>query len=127
MEYELDLAQERPATFDPSEHKFGNCQCLMSANSQIEVGLSKGLSKAIETTDFLSSDAALLQNKLRTWENIYQCAAIVHFPYEMSTMSIFEQYTAGVPLLMPSKRLLQQLIKDRHVPPGNNFAASCLP
>jgi hypothetical protein len=43
------------------------------------------------------------------WTVIYQRKALVHFPYEVSTMSNFEQYTAGVPLLFPSKRFLTEL------------------
>jgi hypothetical protein len=35
---------------------------------------------------------------------------MIHFPYEISTMSIFEQYTANIPLFFPSKRFLKELI-----------------
>ena len=71
------------------------------------------LNEAIEKTDFLSGDAALLKGTLRSWDEIYQRKGIVHFPYEMSTMSIFEQYSAGVPLLVPSQRLLNELVESR--------------
>ena len=36
---------------------------------------------------------------------------IVHFPYQISYMSIFEQYTANVPLFLPSKDFLIELYK----------------
>eukprot|EP00277_Geminigera_cryophila_P041581 CAMPEP_0173103610 /NCGR_PEP_ID=MMETSP1102-20130122/38506_1 /TAXON_ID=49646 /ORGANISM="Geminigera sp., Strain Caron Lab Isolate" /LENGTH=488 /DNA_ID=CAMNT_0013998485 /DNA_START=191 /DNA_END=1660 /DNA_ORIENTATION=- len=39
-----------------------------------------------------------------TWKELYQRQALVHVPYEMSTMSLFEQYSAGVPLVFPTKR-----------------------
>ena len=34
---------------------------------------------------------------------------MVEFPYCNSTMSIFEQYTAGFPMLFPSKELMKEL------------------
>jgi hypothetical protein len=47
--------------------------------------------------------------KATPWPVIYQRKALVHFPYEVSTMSVFEQYCAGVPLLFPSRRFLTEL------------------
>jgi len=46
-----------------------------------------------------------------TWHQLYQRQALVHVPYEMSTMSLFEQYSAGVPLVFPTKRFYVELIK----------------
>ena len=71
------------------------------------------MNAAIESTDFTSGDAALLKGRLRSWDEIYQRQGMIHFPYEMSSMSIFEQYSAGVPLLFPTKRLLSELIESR--------------
>lgn len=36
------------------------------------------------------------------WEDLYSHKSILHFPYNASTMSIFEQSYAGVPLFFPS-------------------------
>jgi hypothetical protein len=44
------------------------------------------------------------------WSDLYTCRAIVHTPYEISTMSIFEQYSAGVPLFFPTKRFYKECI-----------------
>lgn len=44
-----------------------------------------------------------------SWEELYSYKSIIHIPYNYSTMSIFEQYTANVPLLFPSKKLLIEL------------------
>jgi hypothetical protein len=44
-----------------------------------------------------------------SWKDFYQYGGIVDFPYCNSTMSIFEQYTAGFPMLFPSKELLKEL------------------
>jgi len=40
---------------------------------------------------------------------------IVHVPYQVSTMSIFEQYRMNIPLFFPSKELLLQWSIDRWV------------
>lgn len=44
-----------------------------------------------------------------TWEDLYSYKSIVHIPYNASLMSIFEQYTANVPLVFPSKELAVQI------------------
>ena len=80
VSYDTQRAEAAAANFDPSEHKFGNSRCLIEANKGVLGGLSAGLNEAIASCDFTSSDAALLQNKLRTWEDIFQRQAIIHFP-----------------------------------------------
>jgi hypothetical protein len=47
-----------------------------------------------------------------TWRELYSQKGIIHIPYEVSTMSLFEQYTANVPLFIPSKNYLKELIKQ---------------
>jgi hypothetical protein len=37
------------------------------------------------------------------WSDITSFRGLVHFPYEISLMSLFEQFTAGCPLFFPSK------------------------
>lgn len=44
-----------------------------------------------------------------TWKEIQSFKGIIHFPYQVSTMSFFEQYSAGIPLFYPSKELLIKL------------------
>jgi hypothetical protein len=46
-----------------------------------------------------------------SWKTLFSCRGIIHFPYEISTMSIFEQYSANIPLFMPSKELLKSMCK----------------
>lgn len=43
------------------------------------------------------------------WEDLYSYKGIIHFPYQISTMSLFEQYSANVPLFFPSKAFLTML------------------
>lgn len=51
-----------------------------------------------------------------TWQDLYSYKGIIHIPYEISTMSIFEQYSANIPLFMPSKKLLKSLLKRQRIP-----------
>ena len=44
-----------------------------------------------------------------SYETLYDYKGIIHFPYQISTMSIFEQYSANIPLFFPSKTFLMQL------------------
>ena len=37
------------------------------------------------------------------WSVLGEFKGIIHFPYEVSTMSMFEHYSAGIPLFLPSK------------------------
>jgi hypothetical protein len=45
-----------------------------------------------------------------SWQDLFSYRGIVHSPYEMSTMSIFEQYWAGVPLWFPTKEFYKNCI-----------------
>lgn len=44
-----------------------------------------------------------------SWKDFYQYGGSIDFPYCNSTMSIFEQYTSGFPMLFPSKELMKEL------------------
>lgn len=37
-----------------------------------------------------------------SWDDLFSYQSIIHFPYNVSTMSMFEQYQAGVPISVPS-------------------------
>lgn len=50
-----------------------------------------------------------------TWKDLHSYKGIVHFPYEMSTMSIFEQYWTGVPLFFPTKHFYKDLLYEGNV------------
>lgn len=47
-----------------------------------------------------------------TWKDLYSYKEIIHFPYNVSTMSIFEQYEAGVPLRFPSLNFAIELMDN---------------
>lgn len=43
------------------------------------------------------------------WPGIHTFKAVAHLPYQVSTMSVFEQYTANVPMVLPTPRLLSEM------------------
>jgi hypothetical protein len=47
------------------------------------------------------------------WQDLCDFKAIVHEPYEISTMSVFEQITAGVPLFFPTRRFYEECIWNK--------------
>ena len=61
-----------------------------------------------------SNERILHQSQLGSysWGDLYSYREIIHFPYNVSTMSIFEQYEAGVPLRFPSLDFAIQLIEQ---------------
>jgi hypothetical protein len=47
-----------------------------------------------------------------SWKELYEYKGIIHTPYEMSTMSIFEHFWAGIPLFFPSREFYKQCILE---------------
>jgi hypothetical protein len=62
-----------------------------------------------------------------SWSDLYSYAGIVHIPYEMSTMSLFEQYSAGVPLFLPSKQYYRSAILAGKMPFGSVYGREGAP
>lgn len=46
------------------------------------------------------------------WDALTLVSGMIHFPYNISIMSIFEQYTAGIPLFFPSKKFILELYEQ---------------
>jgi hypothetical protein len=51
-------------------------------------------------------DGRLFRRRPYRWRELYDFRGFVHIPYQISTMSICEQYRASVPLFFPSKSFL---------------------
>lgn len=49
------------------------------------------------------------------WNELTKFKGIIHIPYEISTMSIYEQYSANIPLIFPSKQFLKNLLKNKRI------------
>jgi hypothetical protein len=61
------------------------------------------------------------------FDDIRKYRAIIHIPYEASTMSIFEQYNMNIPLFFPTKTLLKQLIKTNKIKFNSKYASNIFP
>jgi hypothetical protein len=62
-----------------------------------------------------------------SWGELYSHKGIVHIPYEMSTMSLFEQYSAGVPLWLPSRIFYAECVQRGTMPMGSVYGPVCPP
>ena len=49
-----------------------------------------------------------------SWQELADYKGIIHIPYNVSTMSIFEQYTANIPLFFPTWEFLTFLCKNHN-------------
>jgi len=47
-----------------------------------------------------------------THKDLVKFKGIIHIPYQISYMSIFEQYTSNIPLFFPTKEFLLQIYKE---------------
>lgn len=56
-----------------------------------------------------------VRNTGYTWSDLAACKAIVHIPYHNGSMTIFECYTAGIPMFFPSKRLCKVLFETGYM------------
>ena len=72
---------------------------------------------------FPESDLLVRKPERYTWSELYSYKAIVHIPYEMSTMSLFEQYSAGIPLFLPSRAFYLECIVSQKMPFGSIYSA----
>jgi hypothetical protein len=47
------------------------------------------------------------------WQTVADFKGCIHYPYQISTMSIFEQYTANIPMFFPTRRYLMELFLSK--------------
>jgi len=67
----------------------------------------------------INTDNSLIHQSILgryTWKDLYSYSGIVHFPYNVSTMSMFEQYQAGVPLFLPNLTTALTMINNHNIP-----------
>ncbi len=48
------------------------------------------------------------------WDAVGSFSAVVHIPYNISTMSMYEQHTANIPMFFPTLRFLMELRRSGH-------------
>jgi hypothetical protein len=73
---------------------------------------------------FPESELLVRKPERYSWSELYSYKAIIHIPYEMSTMSLFEQYSAGVPLFLPTREFYIQCILKQSMPFGSIYSYS---
>jgi len=57
------------------------------------------------------------------FETIVKFTGIIHIPYEISTMSIFEHYTCNMPLIFPTKEFLLQMFINNELNVYGSYSA----
>jgi hypothetical protein len=68
----------------------------------------------VNKTKYLHVDQIKDKNWRYTWKKLYSYKGIIHVPYHNSSMSIFEHYTANIPMFFPSKKFAKELFyKDK--------------
>ena len=62
----------------------------------------------------INSEQIIHKNKIGKyeWSDLCNYKSIIHFPYNVSTMTIFENYTSNIPLFFPSKDFTFELSKN---------------
>jgi hypothetical protein len=63
----------------------------------------------------LSADALPFREALGSgyeWESFYDCRALILLPYNVSTMTLFEAYSACMPIYVPDRDFLKQLAAE---------------
>lgn len=90
----------------PSICEYTNAKWTPSLDKNFWVSSNKFLKLNLSGVRILDLFA---QNIRYEWKDLYSTQGIAHFPYQVSTMSIFEQYTAGIPLAFPTKRFSKEL------------------
>jgi hypothetical protein len=71
-------------------------------------------SKFEEFNNWLPENDVISKSTIRgySWQDIADFKAIIYMPYSNTLMSVFEQYSANIPLLFPTKDFLIQLWKQ---------------
>lgn len=61
---------------------------------------------------FMNKGTISYLESFQDWDTLYTYKGIIHFPYQISVMSLFEQYYANVPLFFPSQKFLLKLREE---------------
>lgn len=70
----------------------------------------------LPSTDLYTSLGAIRNGDWRySWQDLYSYKGIIHVPYHNGSMSIFEHYTANIPMFIPSKRYAKELFYQNNI------------
>lgn len=123
VRYDAEQSKDRPAILFaktcniPQEHRnklssSPDIFCPDMALSESSQDAKIELMKKKEHIQPVSHQSPVSGSTWATWACLYNHRAAGHFIYEMSTMAVFEQYSAGVPLVVPSQRFCAELIRS---------------
>lgn len=85
---------------------------MYSGSRDVSVVASFGEQVARDAVGELKQTALPLRKALGRsygWDDLYDCRALILIPYNVSTMTLFEAYTACMPIYVPSKKFLKKL------------------
>jgi len=105
----LQLATEIDSIIIPSLCKYTNSTYNPQDNKFV---VYSDFSNLISEKDNIIKKSNYIGDNYK-YSDLYKCKGIIHLPYQISTMSLFEQYTANIPLLFPTKRLLKELVSNK--------------
>ena len=91
-------------TYSPTKNEFVYFENVYLKNSMQKF-------KSIPNSNLLVN-----RPKNYTFKDLYSYKGIVHLPYDISSMALFEQYFAGVPLFFPSKKFYKECIQNNTAP-----------
>ncbi len=95
---------QRPVAYIPSMCEYTG----MSYNPVYEQFLYYSLFEVPDESGRMIKKHAALKAG-HAWQTIADFSGCIHYPYNVSTMSTFEQYAAGIPLFFPTKRYLMEM------------------
>lgn len=79
-------------------------------NKEFFIYYSKGKINDIKNSNIKHKDEIFGNHK---HVDLTYFKGIIHFPYQVSYMSVFEQYTANIPLLFPTREFLFNMYKSK--------------
>lgn len=106
----LKLGTQIESSYAPSLCLYTNCKF----NNSVGKFLLMGNNNYIKESDLIVHKHNALNGRY-SWSDLYNFKGLIIIPYEISTMSIFEYYSANMPLIFPSKTFLKTLIKQGKV------------
>ena len=68
----------------------------------------------------------MLTSSPHTYRHLAKYRGIIHVPYQISVMSIFEQYRMNIPMFFPSPELLARWQVDHYIMPERSFNGAFL-
>jgi len=107
--YYMELFINRPVDFIPSI-------CEYYPNGDYRAENNKFIYYSRDKIKEITNPNIVYKNDLFTSHTHYDLIkfkGIIHIPYQISYMSIFEQYTHNIPLIIPSKKLLMTIYKEK--------------